>query len=487
MHNEPEETLDPEDWDQARATAHRMVDVAIDHMQSLRDRPAWQEMPAQVRQRYQTGLPRDPASLEDVCTELEDYLLPYTMGNKHPRFWGWYMGAGNFTGALGDFLAGIDGSNLGGGNTAAAQLDSQVVGWMKEIVDFPETATGTLTSGGSNANLVALTVARNVMAGPNIRERGITDLAKPIRFYTSDQAHSCHQKAIEIMGLGSRSLRYIATNAELEMDVDALRAAIQDDIAQGFQPVCVIAAAGTTNTGAIDDIGAIHAVCKEFDLWFHVDGCIGALLKIAPANRHRVAGLEQADSVSLDPHKWLHTPFEAGCVLVRHPDHQFNTFEMHGEYLQIQERGVASGEFLADYGLELSRGFKALKIWMSLTEQGIEKFGRLIDQNIEQGRYLSDRIAQEPSLQQVAPRPINIVCFRHVGAGGSEEVLKNRNIEIMLRIQESGLAVPSDTTVQGVHCLRVAINNHRTRMEDLDLLVDEVVRIGAILEAAEDA
>lgn len=459
-----------------------MVDDAITHLRTVRDRPVWQSMPVDVRASYHAPLPMGPMPLERVYEEMQRNLQPYAMGNIHPRFWGWYMGAGNFTGALGDFLAAIDGSNLGGGDTAAAATDRQVVAWLKEMMGFPATASGTLTSGGSMANMVGLTVARNALAGVDVRTEGITALSRDLRFYTSDQAHTAHQKALEILGLGSRSLRLVASDEAFRMDLNALAAAIAEDRAAGRQPVAVIAAAGTTNTGAIDDLKAIGALCRREGLWFHIDGCIGALIKIAPGHRHLVDGLEQADSVALDPHKWMHTPFEAGCALVRNAELHRNTLALHGEYLEEKPRGLAAGEFLSDYSFELSRGFKALKIWMSLKEQGVEKFGRLIDQNIEQGRYLTAQIAKHPRLKLMAPTSINIVCFRYEVAGADEATTKALNTEIMLRIQEAGTAMPSDTTVRGHHALRVAINNHRTTLADLDLFLTEVVRHGTELE-----
>ena len=480
----PEESLDPADWSDVRSLAHRIVDDAVHHVSTVRNRPVWQKMPQPVRDGFQSPLPMEPTPLDAVYQEVTSTVLPYAMGNIHPRFWGWYMGAGNFTGALADFLAAVDGSNLGGGDTAAAQVDRQVVNWLKQMMGYPETASGTLTSGGSMANMVALTVARNKMAGVDVRKEGITSMPQPLRFYTSDQAHSAHQKALETLGLGSRSLRLIASDADLRMSVAALEQAIAEDRAAGLRPACVIATAGTTNTGAIDDMRAIASVCKREGLWFHVDGCIGALIKIAPVNSGLVDGIEDADSLALDPHKWLHTPFEAGCALVRDAKLHFNTFEIHGEYLEEKPRGLAAGGFLSDYGFELSRGFKALKIWMSLKEQGALKFGRLIDQNIAQGAYLTSLIEAEPDLELMSPTAINIVCFRYRGKSSSEDSLKPLNTEIMLRIQEAGLAVPTDTTVRGRHCLRVAINNHRTLREDLDLVIREVVRLGKELEQA---
>lgn len=482
MSNKPEETLDPEDWEAARALAHKMVDDALAHVGGVRERSVWQQMPPDVLAGFSAGMPMDPTPLENVYTEFSKTVTPYAMGNIHPRFWGWFMGAGSFTGALGNFLAAIDGSNLGGGNTAAARVDDQVIDWLKEMMGFPTNASGTLTSGGSMANMVALMVARNARAGVDVRAEGITDLPQPLRFYVSDQAHSAHQKALEALGLGAKSLRMIATGADFHMDIKALQEAIREDRAAGMRPVCVIATAGTTSTGAIDELKAIGTTCKREDMWFHVDGCIGALIRIAPDHRHLVDGIEAADSIALDPHKWLHTPFEAGCVLMRDAALHHASFEMHGEFLQVQSRGVIAGKFLADYSFELSRGFKALKLWMSLKENGVEKFGRLIDQNIGQAMYLTRLVEDEDVLELVAPTEINIVCFRYRGGLGDEAAIKALNTELMLRMQESGVAVPSDTTVNGRHCLRVAIVNHRTQRTDLDLFIAEVLRLGRILE-----
>ena len=474
-----EETLDPGDWSEALALSHRIVDDAVSFLRDVRDRPVWRDMPAEVRTFFSTPMPRAPEPMSEVYREVAENLMPYPMGNIHPRFWSWYMGSSNYTGAIGDFLAAIQGSNLGGGNHAAALMDQQVIGWCKEMMGFPASASGTLVSGGSMANIIGLTVARNVKAGIDVRERGVGAIEKPLRFYGSDQVHSCHRKAIEALGLGNQALRRIPSDSGLRIDLSALHAAIADDRAAGFQPACVIGTAGTVNTGAIDDLRGLAAIAKEEDLWLHVDGCIGALIAIAPENAFRVAGIEKVDSLALDPHKWLHVPFEAGCVLIRDASAHRDAFEVMPEYLQSTARGLASGHWLNDYGLQTSRGFKALKIWMSLKEHGVEKFGRLIDQHIAQAHYLSDLIEAEPLLELVAPTSINIVCYRYRLGGIDGPALKALNTEIMLRLQEEGVAAISDTTVHGVHCLRAAINNHRTRRDDLELLVRETIRLGS--------
>lgn len=473
-----EETLDPDDWADAQALSHRIVEDSIAYLRDVRDRPVWQNMPVEVRGVFDAPLPRSGAPLSEVYREVAETVMPYPMGNIHPRFWSWYMGTSNFAGALGDFLAAIQGSNLGGGNHAAALMDGQVVNWFKTMVGFPASSGGTLVSGGSMANLIGLTVARNVNAGIDVREEGVAAIERPLRFYGSDQIHSCHRKAMEALGLGNRALRRIPTDAELRIDLAALRTAIEEDRAAGFRPACVIGNAGTVNTGAIDDLQALAALAAEEKLWFHVDGCIGALIAIAPMNAHRVAGIERADSIALDPHKWLHAPFEAGCALVRDASAHRSAFAVTPEYLESTPRGLASGPWLHEYGLQTTRGFRALKVWMALKEHGIEKFGRLVDQNIAQAHYLGQLIEREPRLELAAPASINIVCFRYRAGGLGGDALKSLNTEIMLRLQEEGTAALSDTTVHGRHCLRVAINNHRTRYEDLDLLIRETVRLG---------
>lgn len=468
------ETLDPEDWAQTQKLAHALVDSAVDYTKNVRDRPVWRYMPSDIRDRFLADVPKTATPLAEILRDVEDTVMAYPMGNTHPRFWAWYMGTSNFTGAMADFIAAVQGSNLGGGNHAAALMDQQVVQWLRQMVGMPEGASGTLVSGGSVANLIGLTIARNTKAGIDIREEGLMALPAALRFYGSDQMHSCHQQAMETLGLGNKALSRIPTGGDLAMDLEALKLAVADDRAKGIVPACVIATAGTVNTGAIDNLAAIADFCHEQDIWFHVDGCIGALVAIAPENRWRVAGIDRADSIALDPHKWLHAPFEVGCALIRSRTAHLSTFSLTPEYLKTANRGLAAAQWLHDFGIQTSRGFRALKVWMSLREHGVEKFGRLIDQDIAKGTHLSRLVEEAENLHLMFPTSINIVCFRYDPGGLDEAELKALNIEIMLRLQENGIAVLSDTTVHGQHCLRAAINNHRTRNEDLEILVREV-------------
>lgn len=474
----PEETLDPADWAATRALARRIVDDAIDHLEGVRDRPVWQAMPDAVRASFATPLPQQGQPLAQTYAELAATLMPHGLGNIHPRFWMWYMGAGNFTGALADFLAAIDGSNLGGGNSAAARVDQQVTGWICGMLDFAPGASGTLVNGGSMANIIGLTAARNAMAGIDLREVGLDALPQPLRFYASDQVHNCHHKAMNLLGLGRRALSKVPTDAAFRMRIELLKEMIRADRASGIRPACVIATAGTTNTGSIDDLSALADLCRDEGIWLHIDGCIGAMIAIAPANRHLVAGIERADSLALDLHKGFQAPFDVGCAILRDRRQHRKTFAEDAEYLQVAAHGIAAAEFLHDYNLDTSRGFRALKVWMMLKEHGVAKLGRLIDQSVAQAHYLDALIAQEPLLERMAPTVVDIVCFRFRPAMASEEDLRSLNIEIMLRLQEEGIAAVSDTTIHGRHCLRAALCNHRTRREDLDLLVAEVLRLG---------
>lgn len=477
---QPELGLDPEDWSTLRATAHRMIDDAVDYLRDVRDTPVWRD-PEPVRRHFEAPLPREPTPVECVYEEVADHLMPFPMGNIHPRFWSWFMGASNFTGAMGEFLAAIQGSNLGGGRHAAAFMDQQVISWFKEMLGYPASASGTLLSGGSMANLIGLLVARNVKADCDVRRDGVAAVPRRLRYYGTDQLHSCHRRALEALGLGRSALCVVPTDRDLRMDLVALRDLIARDRAAGLKPACIIASAGTVNTGAIDDLVALAVIAKDEDAWLHVDGCIGALLAIAPGNAHRVAGLALADSIAFDPHKWLHAPFEAGCVLVRDAEAHRSAFVVEPEFLEAAPRGLASGEWLYDYGLQTSRGFRALKIWMALREHGIDRFGALIDQNIAQADALKALVAAEPSLELGEPCALSIVLLRHKGADAEPALRRRLNREIMMRLQEEGIASISDTTIRGDHWLRVAIVNHRTRSNDLKDFVASLVRIGADL------
>lgn len=480
-----EETLDPSDWSSMRALAHRAVDDAIDYLAQRREQPVWRATPADVLEHFKTPAPRAPQGAEQAYDEYRQWIEPWQMGNTHPRFWGWYMGAGTAFGALGDFLAATLNPNCGGGSHVAGQVESQVIDWCREFIGMPSGTAGLLVSGGSMANLVGLAVARSAHAPIDVRAEGVAALPKPLMFYASDQAHSCTQKALELMGHGARALRSVPTDASYCMRIDSLAAMIAEDRRAGLQPCAVIATAGTTNTGAIDDLNALAELCIREQLWFHVDAAIGAAVKLSEVHRALVAGMERADSVALDLHKWLQVPFEAGCVLVRNSELHRSTFSLTPAYLKHLARGLAGDAvWFSDYGIQLSRSFRALKVWLSFKEHGLDKYGRLVDQNIAQAHALAALVAAQPELELLGPPGLNILCLRYVPAGASDAAANALNEELLIRLHESGVAVPSYTTLRGLYWLRVAISNHRTRHSDLVLFIEAVLNIGRTLASA---
>ena len=481
----PEESLDPsnsESWGEMRSLAHRMVDDMMDYLETVRDRKVWQPVPKTVRAKFEASVPREGEGAEAAYRDFVRDVLPYPVGNIHPRFWGWVNGTGTPFGMLAEMLAAGMNPNVGGFDQSAIYVESQVLDWYKELLGFPRGASGILVSGGSMANFVGLAVARSSRAGFDVARDGVLAGGRQLVAYGSGEMHSSIQKAAELLGVGSGFLRKIAVNSDYEIDVDALRRAISEDRARGLAPFCVIGNAGTVNTGAIDDLSALARVCEEEGLWFHIDGAFGALAVLSPLHEARLAGMERADSLAFDLHKWMYMPYEAGCTLVRDGERHRAAFAATGAYLSPTTRGVASGPvWFGELGVQLSRGFRALKVWLSIKEHGIEKYARLIEQNIEQARYLAGLVERDPELELLAPVPLNVVCFRYSAGAGGDEEMNDLNRELLIRLQESGVAVPSHTVLNGRYAIRVAITNHRSRREDFDLLVSKVKEIGLAL------
>ena len=481
-----DETLDPQDWEELRSLGHRMLDDMVDYLRDVRDRPVWQPPTAAARAVIAGPLPRDPSPAESVYDDFREAILPFPTGNIHPRFWGWVMGTGTPFAMLADMLASGMNAHVAGYDQAASHVERQALDWLKELVGFPLSAGGLLVGGGTMANLLGVATARHALAGFDVRAVGLQGDHPRLVLYASTETHSWVQKAAELLGIGTANLRRVDVDADFRIDLDALRATIAADRAAGRRPFCVVGSAGTVNTGATDDLVALRDICDDEGLWFHVDGAFGALAALSPAHRDLVAGLDSADSLAFDLHKWMYLPFEAGCVLVRDAAAQRAAFTLTPSYLRPVGRGPAAGPMeFADIGLDLSRGFRALRVWMSLRHHGSDAFGRLIGQNIEQARYLAELVRAEPELELLAPVAMNVVCFRYVPPGsdsiGSD--LDARNTEVLLRLQESGVAVPSSTSIGGRFAIRVAITNHRSRREDFALLVSEVLAHGRAVAA----
>jgi glutamate/tyrosine decarboxylase-like PLP-dependent enzyme len=466
-------SLDPQDWSELRTLAHRMLDDAIDSIAKVRERPVWQPAPDSIRARFKADVPREATDLGDVYGEFSDSIAPYATGNVHPGFMGWVHGGGTAVGMLAEMLAAGLNANLGGRDHMPIEVERQIAGWMRELFGFPQGASGIFVTGTSTANLMAVLVARTSALGTLARQHGIGNDGALLTAYTSKAAHGCIAKAMDIAGLGTDALRQIDVDAEHRIDISALRRQIAIDREIGFKPFLVVASAGTVDIGAIDDLAELAAFCREEGIWFHVDGAFGALAILSPELAPLLAGIELADSIALDFHKWGQVPYDAGFLMVRDGEKHRQAFAQPAAYLRREARGLAAGShWPCDFGPDLSRGFRALKTWFTLKTFGTDRLGAMIARTCALAKYLETRVLAEPRLELLAPVNLNIVCFRY---RANDEV----NREIVADIQESGVAAPSSTTLDGKSAIRAAIANHRTDVRDIDALVAAVLEFGA--------
>lgn len=466
------ETLDPEDWAEMRRVLHAAVDDVVDHMAGLRERPVWRPMPPAVRTLPEEPLPTAGMPIADVLATVRDVMLPHATGNAHPRFFGWVHGSGNAAGVLGELLAAAMNCNNGGRDHVGIYVERAVLAWCRTIFGFPAEATGVLTTGTSMANLLALRTA--LVAA---RARHPQAPLDAFTAYASTEAHSCILKAMRVIGFADTSLRLVPVDRDFRAIPSALAALIDGDTAAGLIPFCAVATAGTVNTAAIDPLAALRHVTAERGLWLHVDGAFGAMAVLSTSHRASIEPVADADSLSFDFHKWLHVPYDAGCVLVRDGAAHRDAFALRPSYLETQGSGPAGGSpWFCDYGLELSRGLRALKVWTTIKAHGTDRLGRQIQKNIDQAQRLAALVDASDELELAAPCSLNIVCLRYVAAGrvGDTDA-------IVARLYDSGVAVPSTTVIGGNKVIRVNITNHRTEDADLELLVLAVVEAGRAL------
>jgi len=484
-----EPTLDPADWQALRELGHRMVDDTLGGLERVRETPAWRPLPPELLPEFRRPLPRQGEGEEAAYARFRDHVAPYPLGNAHPRFWGWVIGSGSPLGALAELLAAGMNPNLSGLGNAGVEVEAQVLDWLKQWLDYPREASGLLTSGGSMANVLGLAIGLDAAArrrGVDLAEEGLA--AAPRRFvvYGSRETHFSVDKAVRLLGLGRSAYRKLPVDGRYRLDLAALAEAIRADRADGHEPILVVGNAGTVNTGACDDLDAIADVAAREQLWFHVDGAFGAFARVVPETAPLVAGLERADSLAFDLHKWMHAPIEAACLLVREAAAHRAAFQVGATYVAGFARGVARDAMrYADLGPQLTRGFRALKIWLALTAYGADRHAALVARNVAQARRLAALVDAEPELERLAPVDLNIVCFRYRGAAPVDDpALDALNRELLMRLQERGHAVPSSTVLAGRFAIRVCLANHRTRDEDLDLLVVKTLELGHELAAA---
>ncbi len=404
--------LDPEDWSALAALGHRMLDDMIGALRTIRDEPVWRPMPDAVRaalaERRLPQAGRDPAAL---YAELQALVLPYGTGNRHPRFMGWVHGGGTGVGMLAEMLAAGLNSNLGGRDHAPIELERQVIATAAAMIGMPAGSSGLLVTGSSMANFIAVLVASRHHGGRDIRRTGVGGTG--LVGYAAGTAHGCIPRAFDMAGLGTDALRLIPVDAAHRIDLAALATAIAADRARGLAPFMLVGNAGTVDCGAIDDLDGLAAIAGRERLWFHVDGAFGALAVVSPRHRNKLRGIERADSLAFDFHKWAQVPYDAGCVLVRDAAAQAATFAQTLAYLFREERGLgANAPWPCDLGPDLSRGFRALKVWMTLQAYGADGLAGVVDRCCAVAAHLAARVEREPALELLAPVTRNIVCFR---------------------------------------------------------------------------
>lgn len=467
-------SLDPSDWQTLRTAGHNMLDDMFDYLSTIGQRPVWQVPPIESIDAFTGSMPEEEGSLESAHATFLRHILPNSVGNAHPGFMGWVHGGGSPVGMLAEMLAAGLNANLGGRDHIPIAVEQQIVAWMRDLFGFPNSASGLFVTGSSIANFIGVLVARTSVVGANVRRTGLKSLQENLVAYASTDAHGCIGQALELSGLGSCNLRRIPVNDQHQMRLDILAETIAADRQAGYTPFCVVGSAGTVDVGAIDDLDGISIIAKREELWFHIDGACGALGMLSEHIARKLKGIELADSIALDFHKWGQVPYDAGFILVRDSQLQQETFASPAAYLRRETRGMAAGSpWPCDFGPDLSRSFKALKVWFTFQVYGRKRLGAVMDHTCDLAQYLAERITASNELELLAPVQLNIVCFRFRCHDANRV-----NSEIVVAIQESGLAAPSATTINGEFAIRAALFNHRTTRADVDRLVDTTLRLG---------
>lgn len=458
--------LTPEEF---RALAYRAVDQIADRLAQIRDQPTRPSVPPDLREALiHAPLPETPIDADVLLSRVFDEILPYPMGNNSPRFFAWVNSPAAPFGIIAELLAAGHNPSVAGGEHSATYVEHGVLNWFKAIFGYDDRSAALLTSGGSMANLIPLAVMRHVKTGGAVRTEGMTETRLIV--YASTQAHSSVQKAIELLGIGTNSLRKIPTQTDYTIDLEALRAQIAQDRAAGLSPACVIGSAGTVNTGAIDPLEALADLCEQEDLWLHIDGAYGGIAILAQQDLYR--GIDRADSIAVDPHKWMYVPIECGCALVRDGEAMRAAFSVLPPYLR-DDRALP---WFSEFGIQQTRSFRALKLWMVMQQIGLDGYRALIQRDIDLSQALQAKIRARSDFELCADGPLSICCFLYHPAGVRDLSALNR--ALLTRVQADGRVFLTGTELDGRYVLRVCIVNFRTIEDDLDFLLDVITEKG---------
>ncbi len=478
--------------DEFRKLGHQLVDDIAEFLDGLPQRPVTRGgSPQAIRKLLGSDvLPQHGTTPDVLLDQAADLLFDHSLFNGHPRFWGYITSSAAPIGLLADLLAATVNPNVGAAilSPVASEIEAQTIRWIADMIGYPRTCGGLLVSGGNMANFVCFLAGRKAKVPWDFNAEGLSGAKQRLLVYVSKETHAWIDKAAELFGMGAQSVRWIATNGNQQMDVDALEKQIVADRAANHLPFMVVGAAGTVSTGAIDPLPEIAAICKKYDLWFHVDGAYGAPAAVLPDASSELLALRDADSIALDPHKWLYSPLEAGCSLVRDPKHLLETFSHHPVYYNFEGAEGDPPINYHEYGLQNSRGFRALKVWLGLRHVGRDGYVKMIGDDIALARALYKAVDAHPELE-VATQHLSITTFRFVPLGLSgdpaavESYLNDLNEELLNRLQRSGEAFVSNAVVDGKYLLRVCIVNFRTTLSDVEALPEIVVRLGRKLDS----
>jgi aromatic-L-amino-acid decarboxylase len=470
--------------DEIRKLGYAATDAVADARARLTSRPVFGKVGAGALL-FDEPPPESGQPIEQTLAFAREHILPFPMGNSHPRFYGFINATADPVGIAADYLAASMNPNCWGGDHAAIHIEHRVMRWLSDFLGYPGTAEGILVSGGSMANFTALAAARRAMTPGNVREDGLAGEGRPrLTVYASDQVHHCVDKAVDLLGIGTRQLRKIETDERFRIRMDLLEEAVAADRRAGLTPAIVVGNAGTVNTGAIDPLEEIADFCRRESLWFHVDGAYGAMARLSPKLAPLFSGMERADSIAADPHKWLYVPYEAGATLVREPGRLSAAFRKFPEYLASDPESPFPGPaWFAERGVELSRSFKALKVWMGLKTHGRSGYARAIENDVALAHFLAAEVDRRPDFERLSETVLSIANFRYRPKSRplSDADLDRVNRTIVNRLVGNGSFFLAPTILKGRTALRVCIVNFRTREEDLAALLDEAARLGAEL------
>lgn len=495
--NKRPSSLDPS-ADEIQRWGKAAVEVMASYLDSIRHRPVYPKTTSrEIQERLDRALPVEGIDFDPLLETFEDVIVAASRHNGHPRMFGYVQAPGTALAAIADLLASSLNANLTAWRSApvAVEVERLTIDWIKQILGFKPDAAGLFVSGGSMANLAALAAARRAKAPSDLTSKGVQTLSQTMRLYASEETHHSVAKAATLLGLGRDNVRLVEVDERYKIHIDDLVAKIQEDIAAGHRPFCVVANAGTVGTGAVDPLGQVREVAKQFNLWMHIDASYGGFATLAQSGRDLFSGLPEADSVALDPHKWLYLPVDCGCVLYRDPETARATFAHDAEYTRVMEREPDEAFAFWDYGPELSRRFRALKVWMVLKGVGLRVLGEAIEKDLACARHLERLVSASDDFEMLAPVELSIFCFRHLPSRLKkalnhpdeeertrvEEQLDAWNERLLVALQRDGSSYLSNTRLCGRFSLRGCVMNYRTTLHDMEILLEDLRRVASTI------